>query len=139
MVHCPKCSSPIGSDLPACPICHQPFSDADRETMTAELAAEEKRIQEKQRQALADFQRKRGIFTLLLLTSFFVIPVVLLLAAKLTKNSTVVLVLLVIGLLLWTAVIIGGIVTGAARCPHCGAILFRQYGPHCQSCGGRLK
>ena len=96
--------------------------------MAAELAAEEKRIQEKQRQALADFQRKRGIFTLMLLASFFVIPAALLIAAKLTKSSTVVLVMLVIGLLLWVSVIIGGIVTGAAGCPHCGAILFRQYG-----------
>lgn len=139
MVHCPKCSSPIGTDLPACPICHQAFSDADKEAMASETAAEANRIREKQQKAFEDFCRKRSIFGVSLAAAILLLPVVTFIIAKLTKSGTAVVITLVLGMLLWAGIIIGGIITGAARCPHCDAILFRQYGPHCHSCGGKLR
>ena len=139
MVHCPKCSSPIGMDLPACSICHKAFSAADRETMASEQAAYEKRVRDAQKHAVQEFRLKRAKFTVILLADIFLSPFVVYAVARLTHSGTAVTVALVISFLLMIGIIIGGIVTGAARCPHCDAILFRQYGPHCHSCGGKLE
>lgn len=139
MVHCPRCSSPIGTELPVCPICHQPFSDADREAMASEQAAEEKRIREGQAQALEAFRRKRDRFTLALIAVLVLYPLAVFAVSELTKSNAAVIIAAVIGMAVLLAVIISGFVSGAVRCPYCDALLYHQHGPHCQHCGGRLR
>ncbi len=139
MVHCPKCSSPIGEDMSVCPICRQAFSDEEKAAMADEKTAEERRIREGQRKAFEDFRRKRDIFTIAAWIAVVAVPAAVFAVAELTRSGTGVLIALGIGALLWVGIIVGGIVSGAARCPHCGCLLFRQYGPYCQSCGGKLQ
>lgn len=107
--------------------------------MFAEQAADDRKLRAAQQLAIDAFRRKRDIFTAAVLAMLVLYPAAVFAVSKLTKSSTATVIAAVAGLLVWVGVIVGGFVSGAVICPHCGEILYHQQGPYCQHCGGKLR
>ncbi len=136
LVTCPHCRKKIGEGQTECPMCKVSFSDLDIENMRHERSEIIRDQQRAEYNLLQNFRKKRKAFLIALGISFVItlasFPLMFRLA--LTQYSF----LAYPGFLAIPAVIVAGIITGGARCPFCGAILMRQHGDHCSSCGERI-
>ena len=83
---------------------------------------------------LKAFNRDRRIMITMLLCGIFIPSLLVFMGG--TKIA------LYIALILFGVLVVGslvfGFVTKAVLCPHCGRLLFRNWGDHCQNCGKRL-
>lgn len=136
LVTCPHCKDKIGEGQTECPMCKVSFSKVDIESMRHERSEAIRAQQKEEYELMQAFRKKRKVFLIALgiglVATIVGLPVIFSLA--LTKSVW----LGLLALLLLPIVIIVGLVTGAARCPHCGAILMRQYGEYCNRCGERI-
>ena len=135
MVHCPKCNEIIGENKSICPICHHVFTEQELTDMENEKNSFDVKLMDEQRTRIVTFARKRRIWAGVLMGILFGFPV---LSLFFMGNATVLIILLVGFIVGEVGVIIGGIASGAFRCPHCDSILFRNYGSYCHSCGKLL-
>ena len=134
MRNCPNCKELIGDELTSCPICKTVFTAEEMEALRRE--AREKEIEAKNRETsrLISYRKKRTIMTWMMLGGVFT----LLFSPLLIVNKVVGIILIVLFVVLFFGGIIFGLVSGAACCPHCKAILFRNHGDYCQSCGKQI-
>lgn len=139
IVHCPKCNSFIGEGLSSCPTCHAEFSASDKEVMAREKRERTSAVHAEEKKAFDDFKRKRKIFLISLIVDLLLVITAPFVVMGLTGNIMAGCIVLGVCALAEVAIIIIGIVTGGATCPHCGAILYRHYGDFCNRCGGRVR
>lgn len=136
LVTCPHCKKKIGEGQTECPMCKVSFSKEDIGSMSREKSENLRKLEREKHIILLSFRKKRKAFLIALGISFVItlssFPLMFRLA--LTQYSF----LAYPGFLAIPAVIVAGIITGGARCPFCGAILMRQHGDHCSSCGERI-
>ena len=135
MVHCPKCNEMIGETKSVCPMCHHVFTDQEMADMKNEKNSYDVKIMDEQRARIVTFAKKRRLFGRILLVLLLGLPV---LSLFFMNNVTILIILVVLYCAGGVGVIIGGIASGAFRCPHCDSILFRNYGSYCHSCGKLL-
>ena len=138
IVHCPKCKNPIGEGLGSCPECRAVFTSAETEVMEREKQERMKSVNAEQKKMIEDFRKKRKVFAIVMLILVILVPASVFGVWTLTGNIEAGFIALAVMFVIMIGTIAAGIVTGAARCPYCDAILFRQYGTHCHSCGKRL-
>ena len=136
MVHCPKCNEMIGESKSACPMCHHVFTDQEITDMKNEKNSYDVKIMEEQRARIVSFAKKRRFWGGVLLLILLGLPV---LSLFFLHNIIFLIILLFLFFVGGVGVIIFGIVSGAFRCPHCDAILFRDYGSYCHTCGKPLE
>ena len=134
MRNCPRCSELIGDSLSRCPMCKAVFTEDE----IKEMREQEYREKSEQAARIADelkaFNKDRKIMATMFLCGIFIpFLLVFMVGTKLaTYIAVIVFGVLVVGSLVF------GFVTEALFCPHCGRMLFRNWGDHCQNCGKRL-
>ena len=138
IVHCPRCKAPIGEGADSCPECYLVFSEADKRAIVEEKRSRVSSEYRDQQEMLDAFYKKRRVFLRALIIALIMIPGVPAVVLATGANLTVLVVAYVITVLFMIGTIVAGIVTGAARCPYCDSILFRQYGTHCHTCGKKI-
>lgn len=134
MKNCPRCNELIGDSTSRCPMCKAVFTEDE----LREMREQEYREKSEQAARIADelkaFNQNRKIMVTMFLGGIFVpFFLVCIVGTMLAINIAVILFgVLVVGSLVF------GFVTKAVFCPHCGRMLFRNWGDYCQNCGKRL-
>jgi len=136
LVTCPHCSKKIGEGQSECPLCKAEFSKNDMMKMSAEKSDVFRNEQKEKFQRLQVFRKKHKRFLVALLISYILMFACI--PLTITLATTKLFILSFVPALALPVVLIAGIVTGAARCPFCGAILMRQHGEYCSRCGERI-
>lgn len=136
MVHCPKCNEMIGETKSICPICHHVFTDQEMSDMKNEKNSYDVKIMDEKRARIMTFAKKRRFYGGVLVSILLGLPILSLLFLK---YITILIIIIVVYCVGGVGVIIGGIASGAFRCPHCDSILFRNYGSYCHTCGKPLE
>ena len=134
MKQCPRCKEIIGDALTKCPNCYTEFTEKQLEEM--KRAMQEKEVQDliRERERINRFMTKRYIMGAMILTAWAILLVSLLFIGH---KVLMTIVLIVFGVL-FVGGLIFGFVSGAVFCPHCGEILFRNYGNYCMRCGKKI-
>ena len=134
MRNCPNCKELIGDELTSCPICKTVFTTEEIEAARRE--AREKEIEEKNRETsrLISYRKKRTVITWMLWGGVFT----LLFSPLFIVNKVVGIIFIALFAVLLFGGVIFGLISGAAFCPHCKTILFRNHGDYCQSCGKQI-
>ena len=134
MKNCPRCSELIGDSTSRCPMCKAVFTEDE----LREMREQEYREKSEQAARIADelkaFNQNRKIMVTMFLGGIFVpFFLVCIVGTMIAIN---------IGVILFGVLVVGslvfGFVTKAVFCPHCGRMLFRNWGDYCQNCGKRL-
>ncbi len=134
MQKCPRCNEIIGDELTVCPMCKTEFTEEHIKKMKAEKESAEVQAMIREKMMIQDFTKKRYIMGGMLIAS---LPVAFLSLFTL-GHPIVSWIIFGLFIVLLIGGIIFGAVSGAMFCPHCGRILFRNYGPHCAGCGKRI-
>ena len=134
MKNCPNCKELIGDELTSCPICKTVFNEEQIKAAKEEAWAKEVEARNRETQRLISFRKKRTIMTYMMFGGIFT----LLFSPLFIVNKVVGIILIALFVILLFGGVIFGLVSGAAFCPHCHTILFRNHGDFCQSCGKRI-
>lgn len=138
MVFCPKCVGLIGEEFDTCPLCNYQLTEEDKVNIKRKKEAEEVRRCKEEQKFAEKRAKNRILFFILSMSFIFGSLAVAGIVTKITHNIAYFGIIAIVGMVLEAATIIAGIVSGAYRCPYCDAILFRNYGSHCASCGKKL-
>ena len=134
MKQCPRCKELIGDALTTCPNCHTEFTEKQLEEMKRALQDRELQVLIRERERINRFRIRRKIMGGLIIGGF----IMLLLSMLFLGNKIALTVVLILFASMFIGGLIFGFVSGAVFCPHCGRILFRNYGTHCMQCGGKI-
>ena len=134
MKSCPNCKELIGDELTSCPICKTVFTEEQIKAAKEEAWAKEVEARNRENQRLAAFRKKRTIMTYMMFGGIFT----LLFSPLFIVNKVVGIILIALFVILLFGGVIFGLVSGAAFCPHCGSLLFRNHGDYCHSCGKQI-
>ena len=134
MKQCPRCKELIGDALTTCPNCHTEFTEKQIEEMKRALQDRELKALIRERERINRFRTKRYIMGSLMIGAF----IVLLLSILLIGNKIAMTIVLILFSSMFFGGLIFGFVSGAVFCPHCGRLLFRNYGSYCMQCGGKI-
>lgn len=115
-------------------MCKAVFTEDELKEMREQEYREKSEQANQIAEELRAFNRDRKIMATMFLCGIF-IPFLLVFMGG--TKTTVFIAEIVFGVLVVGSLVFG-VVTKALWCPHCGRILFRNWGDHCQNCGKRL-
>ena len=139
MKFCPKCNGLIGDNVNTCPVCNYQLTEEDNKRIKDEKEESEVKQNIDFQEVLNKRAKKRLVLSILALGFLFGSLFIGGLVAKATGSVESFGICVAVGAVLEIATIIIGIANGALTCPHCGAILYRNYGKCCMHCGKRLR
>ena len=138
MFKCPNCKELISENMIACPFCRHEISAAERTQAEKEIRDEEEKENREMLIKIQAAARARKIcFACMVIYIILYILVAGFLGLMGLEYAAAMVCL--VGVFLFMAIFAFIMFfTKIFACPHCGKILYRNYGPYCHSCGGPL-
>ena len=139
MIYCPKCKESLGDNITTCPFCFYEITDYERVLIAKEQREEDEKTLHEEILKAEEFSSLRTIWILgtIIFVIVFYLVFIILLFADLTKAALAVFTIGTVFTAIMSLYLI--LVMKVNNCPHCGRYLFRNWGPYCQWCSGRIR
>jgi hypothetical protein len=139
MIFCPKCKESLGDNITTCPFCFHEITDYERVLIAKKQREEEDEARYDEIIRCEEFSKMRMIWMLGTIISaiLFYLVFTILLFAELTEAALAVFTIGTGFIAVMSLYLI--LIKKVNNCPHCGKYLFRNWGPYCQWCSGRIR